>query len=151
MEYSNHQDNSQISNKEHEGVEKKSKNEQKREEKAKKLAEQKAQKEAEKAKKTTEQAEDPVGKHKKEKKVEEELDPVKYHENRSKAVLSLKKEVYKHPYPHVFEVTHTHSAFIAEFSLKCTEFDKFSMDQKASVAGEKKKFRIFYNKIFNIR
>ena len=68
-------------------------------------------------------------------KEEEILDPVMYFENRSKAVIGLKSQALTHPYPHKFEVTHTHDQYIKEFNDKCKENNKFDETTTVSIAG----------------
>jgi lysyl-tRNA synthetase, class II len=123
---------------ENQGADAVSKNAKKKAEKAEKLAAEKAKKEAEKAKKAEEEAAKKAAEGaavKKKEKEEEILDPVMYFENRSKAVIGLKSQALTHPYPHKFEVTHTHDQYIKEFNDKCKENNKFDETTTVSIAG----------------
>ena len=130
----------EVKPEETQGAEALSKNAKKKAEKAEKLAAEKAKKDAEKAKKAEEdaakkQGDGAAGKKKEKEKEEEIIDPVMYFENRSKTVIGLKHNALTHPYPHKFEVTHTHEQYIHEFNDKCKENNKFDETTVVSIAG----------------
>ena len=111
-----------------------SKNQQKYLDKQKKKDDEKKKKDEEK--KAKEEEDGPKGPKKDKKQADEEIiDPVLYYESRSKIIKHLKDVPEKYPYPHKFEVTHTHKAFHAEFNPICTENNVFHEDKLVSVAG----------------
>lgn len=112
-----------------------SKNQQKYLEKQRQKEEEKKKKEEEKKKKAEEDVAKGIKKEKKA--VEEEIiDPTAYYESRSTIIQHLKEIPEKYPYPHKFNVTHTHKAFHEEFNPLCTENNAFLDTKTASIAGK---------------
>ena len=66
---------------------------------------------------------------------EEIIDPVLYYESRSKIIKNLKENPQRYPYPHKFNVSHTHTAFIKEFEPLCVENGKFFEESTISIGG----------------